>query len=195
VSGPPKITIPFDLPESTLNPLSIRMVNSVIQGIQASANPIGHYEGFFYPLDKIVQWNRGYGRRGFTQYQFVIPFDDGPAKMRKILITILSSGELPFLNVLKRLGKESGGVLSFPREGYTFAIDFPIREHTAALLRRLDAMVVEAGGRIYLGKDSFTDASTFRTMYPEVDRWLETKAKCDPDRVFTSNLGRRVGLA
>jgi decaprenylphospho-beta-D-ribofuranose 2-oxidase len=115
--------------------------------------------------------------------------------MRKILTTILSSGELPFLNVLKRLGKESGGVLSFPREGYTFAIDFPIRENTPALLRLLDAMVIAAGGRIYLGKDSFTDAATFRTMYPEVDAWLATKAKYDPNGVFTSNLGRRVGLS
>jgi decaprenylphospho-beta-D-ribofuranose 2-oxidase len=115
--------------------------------------------------------------------------------MRKILTSILSSGQLPFLNVLKRLGKESGGVLSFPREGYTFAIDFPIRENTEALLRRLDTMVIDAGGRIYLGKDSYTDAATFRTMYPAVEDWLKTKAKYDPHGVFTSNLGRRVGLA
>ncbi len=195
VSGPPKVTVPFELPEFTLNPLSIRVVNAVIQRIQASAAPLGHYEAFFYPLDKISEWNRGYGRRGFTQYQFVIPFDNGLAEMRKILTAILSSGELPFLNVLKRLGKESGGILSFPREGYTFAIDFPIRENTPALLRRLDAMVIDAGGRIYLGKDSYTDAATFRTMYPEVKGWLETKAKFDPDHVFTSNLGRRVGLS
>ena len=194
VSGRPKITVPFDLPEFTLNPLSIRLVNAMIQRIQASATPLGHYEEFFYPLDKIAQWNRGYGRRGFTQYQFVIPFENGLAQMRKILTAILSSGELPFLNVLKRLGKESGGVLSFPREGYTFAIDFPIREKTPDLLRRLDAMVIDAGGRIYLGKDSYTDAPTFRTMYPEVNGWLETKAKYDPNTVFTSNLGRRVGL-
>ncbi len=125
----------------------------------------------------------------------MIPFENGLAQMRRILTAILSSGELPFLNVLKRLGKESGGVLSFPREGYTFAIDFPVRKNTPALLRRLDAMVVNAGGRIYLGKDSYTDAATFRTMYPEIDGWLRTKAKYDPDRVFTSNLGRRVGLA
>ena len=194
VSGRPKITVPFDLPEFTLNPLSIRLVNAMIQRIQASATPLGHYEAFFYPLDKIAQWNRGYGRRGFTQYQFVIPFENGLAQMRKILTAILSSGELPFLNVLKRLDKESGGVLSFPREGYTFAIDFPIRENTPDLLRRLDAMVIDAGGRIYLGKDSYTDATTFRTMYPEVNGWLETKAKYDPNSVFTSNLGRRVGL-
>jgi FAD/FMN-containing dehydrogenase len=195
VSGPPKIAVPMELPEFTLNPATIRVVNAVIQRIQASAAPIGHYEAFFYPLDKIANWNRGYGRRGFTQYQFVIPFADGLSQMRKILTAILSSGELPFLNVLKRLGKESGGTLSFPREGYTFAIDFPIRQNTPALTRTLDAMVIDAGGRIYLGKDSFVEASTFRTMYPEVDGWLQTKAKYDPDHVFTSNLGRRVGLS
>lgn len=112
-----------------------------------------------------------------------------------MLTTILSSGALPFLNVLKRLGKESGGVLSFPREGYTFAIDFPIRQGTPKLLQRLDAMVLDAGGRIYLGKDSYTDAATFRAMYPAVQRWLQTKARVDPNNVFTSNLGRRVGLS
>jgi decaprenylphospho-beta-D-ribofuranose 2-oxidase len=194
VSDRPKITVPFDLPEFTPNPLSIRLVNAMIQRIQASATRLGHYEEFFYPLDKIAQWNRGYGRRGFTQYQFVIPFENGLAQMRKILTAILSFGELPFLNVLKRLGKESGGILSFPREGYTFAIDFPIRGDTPDLLRCLDAMVIDAGGRIYLGKDSYTDAATFRTMYPEVNHWLETKAKYDPNSVFTSNLGQRLGL-
>lgn len=195
ISGPPKIAVPMELPEFTLNPVTIRLVNAVIQRIQSSAAPIGHYEAFFYPLDKIANWNRGYGRRGFTQYQFVIPFADSLNQMRKILTAILSSGELPFLNVLKRLGKESGGTLSFPREGYTFAIDFPIRQHTPALIRTLDAMVIDAGGRIYLGKDSFVEASTFRTMYPELEQWLQTKARYDPQNTFTSNLGRRVGLS
>ena len=195
ISTRSKLAIPFNFPEYTLNPLTMRVVNAVIQRIQASAPAIGHYEQFFYPLDKINNWNRGYGKRGFTQYQFVIPFEDGLAQMRRILTAILSSGELPFLNVLKRLGKESGGTLSFPREGYTFAIDFPIRATTPALIRRLDAMIVEAGGRIYLGKDSYTDAATFRTMYPEIEPWLAIRAKYDPAGVFTSNLARRIGLA
>ena len=194
VAGRSKAAVPFELPDFTLNPVTMRIVNAVIQQIQASASPIGHYESFFYPLDKVGEWNRGYGKRGFTQYQFVIPFADGERQMRKILGVILSSGQLPFLNVLKRLGKESGGTLSFPREGYTFAIDFPIREQTKALTRTLDAMVIEAGGRIYLGKDSFIDAANFRMMYPEIDQWLAIKAKYDPQNVFTSNLGRRVGL-
>lgn len=83
VSGPPTMTVPFELPEITLNPLSMRLVNAVIQRIQASAAPLGHYEALFYPLDKIAEWNRGYGRRGFTQYQFVIPFDNGLREMRE----------------------------------------------------------------------------------------------------------------
>jgi FAD/FMN-containing dehydrogenase len=188
------VGVPFELPELTLNRLSIRAVNAVIMRMLTGAGAFGHYEGFFYPLDKLAHWNRGYGRRGFTQYQFVIPFADGPARMRAILSAILSAGELPFLNVLKRFGKESGGVLSFPREGYTLAIDFPIRAGTVALLRRLDQMVLDAGGRIYLGKDSYVEPAMFRAMYPAIDRWLVTKAKYDPGNVFTSDLGRRVGL-
>jgi len=194
LSGPPKINVPFILPEVTLNPITMRVVNAYIQYKQGATPPFVHYEKFFYPLDMIAHWNRGYGRRGFTQYQFVIPFADGARKLRELLQAILSSGELPFLNVLKRLGKESGGLLSFPREGYTLAIDFPIRTNTVALLRRLDAMVLDAGGRVYLGKDSYVEASTFRAMYPELPRWLALKAKYDPRNVFTSDLGRRVGL-
>jgi FAD/FMN-containing dehydrogenase len=194
VSGPPKLSLPFNLPELTLTSLSMRVGNALIMAIQRGGKPIGHYEGFFYPLDMVGNWNRFYGRRGFTQYQFVIPFENGLTRMRAILNTIQSSGELPFLNVLKRMGKESGGILSFPREGYTFAIDFPIRNNTVALLRRLDAMVLEAGGRIYLGKDSYVEADVFRQMYPELGRWCAIKAKYDPNNVFTSDLARRVGL-
>jgi decaprenylphospho-beta-D-ribofuranose 2-oxidase len=194
VAGDPLLTVPFEMPELTLNPLTMRVLNAAILRIQKQPTPFKHCDGFFYPLDILGHWYRGYGKRGFTQYQFVIPFADGLAHMRAILDAILSAGQLPFLNVLKRMGKESGGVLSFPREGYTFAIDFPVREGTVALLRRLDAMVLEAGGRIYLGKDSYVEASMFRAMYPAIDQFLALKAKYDPDNVFTSDLARRVGL-
>jgi len=194
VSGPPKLNVPFELPQLTLNRLSIRIVNALLQQIQGHAAAFKHYEGFTYPLDMLDHWNRGYGPAGFAQYQFVIPFEDGPRRLREILATILSSGELPFLNVLKCLGKQSEGTLSFPREGYTFAIDFPIRKRTSELLKRLDALVLDAGGRVYLGKDSFLDPATFRAMYPDLDKWLAVKAKYDPRNVFVSDLGRRVGL-
>ena len=192
----PVLTVPFEMPQITLNPLTVRRLTRLILFKQAHDGEVGHYEGFFYPLDILDLWYRGYGRRGFTQYQFVIPFEDGPKRLRALLGEINSAGELPFLNVLKRFGKESGGVLSFPCEGYTFAIDFPIRRNTAALLKRLDAMVLDAGGRVYLGKDSFLDAETFRAMYPEaIDRFLQLKQQYDPQGVFTSDLARRVGLA
>ena len=196
VSGDPRLSVPFELPEVTLNRWTVPLLNLLIQEKIARGGDIAHYEGFFYPLDFVGQWNRAYGRRGFTQYQFVIPFDQGAARMRELLETIVASGELPFLNVLKRLGKESGGVLSFPREGYTFAIDFPVRKNTAALVRRLDAMVCDAGGRIYLGKDAYVQPDMLRAMYPDaVERFLALKAKYDPAGVFTSDLARRVGLA
>ncbi len=194
VSGPPRLAVPFNLPGLTLNPISIRALNSLILWVQARTSGFGHYDGFVYPLDVLADWNRGYGRSGFTQYQFVIPIADGLRCMREILVAIFSAGELPLLNVLKRMGQESEGVLSFPREGYTLAIDFPIRTRTAKLLKRLDAMVLAAGGRVYLGKDSYLDRATFRAMYPNVDRWLELKSKYDPHSVFTSDLARRVGL-
>jgi decaprenylphospho-beta-D-ribofuranose 2-oxidase len=194
IVGDPKVNVPIEMPEFALNRLSLRVVYAGIMAMVGSNAPFKHYGSFFYPLDIIHNWNRGYGKRGFTQYQFVIPFADGVARMREIMSVIASSGELPFLNVLKRLGKASGGVLSFPCEGYTFAIDFPVRDGTVKLLRRLDAMVLEAGGRIYLGKDSYVEAATFRAMYPALDRWLAIKAKYDPNNVFTSDLGRRVGL-
>jgi FAD/FMN-containing dehydrogenase len=190
-----RFSVPFELPEMTLNPLTIRLVNRAILWIQGNARSFSHYDDFVYPLDMINNWNRGYGSNGFTQYQFVIPFGaDGLRHTRKILDTIMTSGQLPFLNIFKRMGRESGGLLSFPQEGYTLAIDFPIRKHTISLVRRLDAMVLEAGGRIYLGKDSYVEASSFRAMYPSLDRWLEIKSKYDPYGVFTSNLARRVGL-
>jgi decaprenylphospho-beta-D-ribofuranose 2-oxidase len=168
-------------------------LNGVLDQVQSHGSAIAHYEKFFYPLDFVGEWNRGYGKRGFTQYQFVIPLEDGPRRIREILEAIATSGQAPFLNVLKKFGREEG-LLSFPFEGYTFAIDFPVRDGLPELLRRLDAMVLDAGGRIYLGKDAFLDAATFRAMYPRVGEWLAIKAKYDPTNVFTSNLARRVGL-
>jgi FAD/FMN-containing dehydrogenase len=195
VTGGPKLFVPFELPEFILNGLSIRMLNVGLKAMQGNAGAFAHYEKFFYPLDFVGEWNRGYGRRGFFQYQFVIPFENGLARLQEILTTIVSSGELPFLNVLKRFGKESGGLLSFPREGYTFAIDFPVRSHTVDLLRRLDAMVLDAGGRIYLGKDACLEADMFRAMYGKaVDDFLEVKAKYDPKGLFTSDQARRLKL-
>lgn len=194
ISPEAKLRVPFELPEFTLNHLSMRVVNAYAQYTQSHKKGLTHYTAFTYPLDVLHDWYRGYGPRGFTQYQFVIPFQDGYENMRRIFEAMTSSGQMPFLNVLKRMGKQSDGHLSFPTEGYTLAIDFPVRSGTVELTRRLDAMVVEAGGRIYLGKDSYVEPETFRKMYPRLDEWLAIKAKYDPENIFVSDLSRRVGL-
>lgn len=194
VSGAPLVTVPFVLPGFLFNPLTARALHFVIFQVLARGAPYAHYQKFFYPLDAINHWNRGMGPRGFTQYQFVIPFERGPENLRMILELIARSGLLPSLNVLKRLGKAGVGPLSFPFEGYTLAIDFPIRDGTRGLLSLLDRIVLDAGGRVYLGKDAFLDARTFAQMYPRLDEFLSLKAKYDPTGVFQSDLSRRLGI-
>lgn len=193
VSPPARLSVPTYLPSFALNSVTLRALNVVLDQVQSRGAPIAHYEKFFYPLDAIGNWNRGYGKRGFTQYQFVVPLSDGRRHVRKLLEAIAGSSFLPFLNVLKRFGPEEG-ILSFPFEGYTFAIDFPIAPGLREFLQRLDRMVFEAGGRIYLGKDAFVERDMFRAMYPRYTEWLEIKSRYDPNNVFRSDLGRRVGL-
>lgn len=194
VSAPSPLSLPMELPEFVLNGATIHVVNWLIMQLQTRGGPVSHYEKFFYPLDIARHWNRAYGRRGFTQYQFVIPLADGYERMKAILETIVSSGCLPFLNVLKRMGPPSGGLLSFPTSGFTFAIDFPVRDDLPGLLARLDQMVLEAGGRVYLGKDAFLAPDTFRRMYPAVEEWLTLKRRYDPNNRFTSSMARRLKL-
>lgn len=194
VSAPSPLVVPFDMPSFTLSTFTIKILNVVLDQVQSHGASVAHYEKFFYPLDFVGEWNRGYGKRGFTQYQFVIPLEGGRERMRTILERIARSGCAPFLNVLKRFGEANEAPLSFPFRGWTFAIDFPISEKLEPLLKDLDAIVLEAGGRIYLGKDAFVDAETFRKMYPRADEWLALKREVDPDGVYDSSLARRVGL-
>ena len=191
---PSPLVVPVELPGFALNPLTAGILNQLIRVVLTRAATLSHYESFFYPLDAVGEWNRAYGPRGFTQYQFVVPLSGGRRAMRRLLEAIVSSGQLPFLNVLKRLGREGRGPLSFPFEGYTLAIDFPIRDGTAELTHRLDQMVLDAGGRVYLGKDSFLRPESLRRMYPRLDEWLRVKAKYDEASVFQSDLAHRLQL-
>lgn len=187
--------VPFLFPDFTLNRATLSLVHLFGQQFMTRGAAITHADNFFYPLDVLVgDWNRGYGKRGFTQYQFVIPKEDGARNLRAILETIVAARQLPSLNVLKKLGPENAAPLSFPRAGWTLAIDFPIISGLTELLARLDAMVADLGGRIYLGKDAFLDARTFARMYPRLPQWRAVKAQYDPQGVFTSNQSRRVGL-
>lgn len=193
VSGDAKVNVPFFLPPFALNTFTVKVLNKLIHFKQNSGEGVTHYENFFFPLDMIRNWNRGYGKRGFIQYQFVVPVQNGKENIRKILTEITKSNCIPFLNVLKKFGK-GAGMLSFPFEGFTFAIDFPITPQLKPFIKKLDALVLEAGGRIYMGKDAYLDEPTFKAMYPQHKEWLEIKRKYDPNNVFSSDLARRIGL-
>lgn len=194
VGKKPKLTVPFYLPGFTLNTFTVSILNKLLFIKQKGGNGLAHYDSFFYPLDMINSWNRGYGKRGFIQYQFVLPLADGEKNIRTILETITKSHCVPFLNVLKKFGNAKGGMLSFPFEGYTFAIDFPIKARLKPFTERLDQMVLDMGGRIYLGKDAYLDEATFKAMYPQHEAWQAVKQQYDPAQKFSSDLSRRIGL-
>jgi decaprenylphospho-beta-D-ribofuranose 2-oxidase len=148
---------------------------------------------FFHPLDIVAEWNRIYGPHGFLQYQFVVPFEEA-AVFRTAFEKIVTSGHLSCLNVLKRFGPSNPSPLSFPMPGWTLTVDLPIEEGLDRLCNTLDELVISAGGRVYLAKDSRLSASTFRQMYPRLNDFLAVRRAVDPTGMFTSDLARRLNL-
>lgn len=148
---------------------------------------------FFFPLDKIHDWNRLYGKRGFHQFQCVVPLDQAPA-LRAMLQRIAEAGLASPLAVLKRMGPGRAGYLSFPMEGYTLAIDFPNRDAARELIRSLEEATTDAGGRLYFAKDALAEGARIRAMYPELSDWQAEVAKADPDRTYETDLVRRLSL-
>lgn len=162
LKNPRKImpTIPFYFPSWVLNSFTIKIFNWLYYNKQTKKSVEGfvHYEPFFYPLDVINEWNKIYGKKGFIQYQMVIPKEKGKEGMRKILETIADSGNGSFLAVLKLFGKSNPKAYnSFPMEGYTLALDFKVNDKLKYLVEELDKIVEEFGGRIYLTKDSMSN--------------------------------------
>jgi FAD/FMN-containing dehydrogenase len=187
----PSLVVPFDFPSFVLNPLTVRSFNELYYHSQLSkhVHKVVHYEPFFYPLDSIHEWNRMYGKQGFLQYQFVVPFENGFESMREILGRIRQSGEGSFLTVLKTFGDiKSPGMLSFPRPGITLALDFAYGgKKTLQLLDDLDKVVRESGGAVYPAKDARMSAESFQAFFP---RWQEFAQYVDPH--FSSSFWRRV---
>jgi FAD/FMN-containing dehydrogenase len=142
---------------------------------------IVHPDAFFYPLDALDDWNLIYGRRGFTQYQCVLPHADDNGPARRFLELFTLAGGMGFLCVIKDCGAEGKGMLSFPRPGISIAMDFPIHpEKTRKLVDRLNELVVAEGGRMYLTKDAFTRSEHFRAMEPRLDAFNAVRRKWDP---------------
>ena len=181
----------------TLNALSVRSFNSLYHrvGARRSGTRFAHYRSFFFPLDRIRGWNRLYGRRGFVQYQCVLPTSQSPQGIRTILEHVEASGHLAYLAVLKLLGPEGEGLLSFPMPGYTLALDFPMRPGTLDLLDSLDEITTAHGGRVYLAKDARCRPDRVREGYPNLGLFSdERSAKADATSRFSSLLSRRLQL-
>lgn len=188
---PLPLTVPFTPPVSLVNHLTLKAFNAAYYNRQSVSmvQKTWGVDGFHYPLDAIANWNRIYGPRGFLQYQVVVPPRDQRDVAEALLQEIARSGQGSFLVVLKVFGdRPSPGLLSFPMPGTTLALDFPILgEKTFRLLDRLDAIAVEAGGRIYPAKDARMAPETFARGYPN----LETFRKFVDPRM-SSSFARRV---
>jgi len=182
--------LPFNLPEWMLNRYSVRAFNSAYYHAHAARKrpaSVG-YDSFFYPLDSVRQWNRLYGKRGFLQYQCVIPESNVDA-LGELLDRIARSGMGSFLGVLKQFGPAPpAGMLSFPRPGLTLALDFPMRgDKTLQLMRSLDDVVLQSGGALYPAKDARMSPELFEASFP---RWREFEPYIDPK--MSSSFWRRV---
>lgn len=188
--------IPFDMPAAMLNRYSVAAFNALYYSRvrKAGNKALVHYQPFFYPLDGISHWNRLYGRRGFLQYQFVLPRSAGPEPLAAILKRIADSGKGSFLAVLKTFGRGNDNLLSFPIEGYTLALDFKMDNSVLPLLNELDAMVSSYSGRIYLAKDARMSESTFKKGYPAWEKFRKIRQEWGADNLFHSLQSRRLGL-
>ncbi len=186
-----RLRVPLDAPSGLLNRLTVGAFNRFYHAAQArkAGSLRQHYSEFFHPLDGIANWNRLYGRRGFWQYQCVIPKHSMKEAVAALLKAIIASGQASFLAVLKTFGDApSPGLLSFPMEGATLALDFCNRgAKTLTLFEKLDAIVREAKGRLYAAKDGRIPKDIWAAGYPELERFL---AYADPN--FSSDFWRRV---
>lgn len=184
-------SVPFVVPVSLVNPLSLRPFNIAYFHLKKwrAGRTIAHHESFFYPLDKLLHWNRIYGPAGFFQYQSVVPREVGHDAVEAMLREIARSGEGSFLTVLKTFGnRQPVGMLSFAQPGVTLALDFPNKGlRTRKLFESLDAIVREAGGRLYLAKDARMPRELFEAGYPRLQEFLEFR---DPG--ISSALSRRL---
>ena len=181
-------------PEFMLNKITQSALNTINYSRHRNEemNSVVHYDTFFYPLDFVLQWNKLYGTKGFLQYQFVIPLDGSFAGIRKILDLVNKEGRSSFLAVLKLFGEQEARSLSFPIKGYTLALDFPVRNGIFTFLDKLDEIVLDYGGRIYLAKDARMKGDVFTRGYKNGKKFLQFLNDRRYTKTFQSLLYKRI---
>ncbi|MEJ7914482.1 MAG: FAD-binding protein, partial [Chitinophagaceae bacterium] len=189
-----QVSFPFNLPSFALNELTVKAFNFVYyeKNRTREIDNVVSYEPFFYPLDAVLHWNRGYGKKGFVQYQFVLPLQS-KAGLVQILQRISDEGLGSFLAVLKVFGKQDD-LISFPTEGYTLALDFPVRNHIFSFLDELDEIVLQHGGRIYLSKDARMKKEIFWRSYANATRFCEIVKHYNPGFSINSLQAQRLHI-
>jgi decaprenylphospho-beta-D-ribofuranose 2-oxidase len=188
-------TVPVNLPAFALNRYTVGAYNTLYYwaGARKKSETLVDWDGFFYPLDAILDWNRIYGRDGFAQFQCALPTDRSKSGLTALLSEVARQGSASFLAVLKRFGKQVGAV-SFPMEGYTLALDFPVNAKTLALLERLDRITIEHGGRFYLAKDSRMSPATFHASDRRIADFRDHREKEGHFSRFQSAQTQRLAL-
>lgn len=193
-NAPQLMKVPDIFPSWTMNKLSLMAIGEAYYLMGGPArNKIKNLTQFYQPLDLIGEWNRGYGKAGFLQYQFVVP-PEAVEPFKDIIKQMQASGHHSALNVFKVFGEGNRAPLSYPMKGWNVCVDFPIRPGLNELLDELDRQILEFGGRLYLAKESRTSPEIFHAMYPEMDSWLATRNEIDPTGVFASDMSRRLEL-
>ena len=187
---------PSFFPNRILNRFTVKAFNEAwfIKTPKFKKGILKSLGNFFHPLDGVNNWNKFYGSKGFIQYQFVVP--DNESKVISEVLDIIRKAHVPsFLTVLKRFGPGNNSFLSFPMKGWTLAIDIPLSlDNLSNTLLKLDKKVSNAGGRIYLAKDSKQSSEMFEKTYPRLNEWKEIKRKMDPNNIFCSDLSKRLNI-
>jgi FAD/FMN-containing dehydrogenase len=190
-----KLTVPINAPSGLLNSVTVRTFNGLYywNGTRKAGTRLVDWDSYFYPLDAIPGWNRIYGRKGFAQFQCVLPLESSRAGLGALLELTSRAAAGSFLAVLKRFGAQQSR-FSFPMEGYTLALDFPVNRDTLALMTALDGITIEHGGRIYLAKDSRMTAEMLRSSDPRTEHFIRMRDGAGLRASFQSQQSQRLAL-
>ncbi len=196
--GPPlgkRRSVPFNAPRFALNKYTVKAFNAAYyhMGARKTGTAYVPWDTYFYPLDSILGWNKIYGRRGFVQFQCVLPDGTARAGLESLLCVISDAGQGSFLAVLKKLGPDDYR-FSFPMSGYTLALDFPVTEKVLSLMNTLDGITLDHGGRFYLAKDARMTDTTLRASDPRAEDFKAMRAESGAAKAFTSLQSKRLKL-